>query len=375
MRQPPQHDATRVVLLVGTQKGLFRVTSDRHRETWHMDGPLIAGYEILHAWLDPRDPQHGYAAAKHLVWGAHVYRTNDAGVSWSPTAAPPSHPAGVFDSALNAIWYLAPGRGEDPRTLYAGIDPAGLFVSRDGGDSWHGIDSLNHHDSRQTWEPAKGGFSLHSIHAPSANPNRLFAAVSAGGAFRSDDNGSHWTPINRGVRAEHLPHSAPETGHNIHRLVVHPNAPERLYRQCYNGVYRSDDAGESWTEITAGLPSDFGYAAVTEADDPDVLYVVPIDSNHLRTAVDGRLRVYRTGNGGRTWDELTRGLPQEHAYVSVLRDAMDVDDLPECGVYMGTSSGHLFVSRDGGRSWRLLEAFLPRILSVKAAVLPEEAFA
>ncbi|QIT54752.1 hypothetical protein HC341_05690 [Aquisalimonas sp. 2447] len=371
MRHTAPDGGTRVVLLVGTQKGLFRLESDPHRETWRMEGPLIAGYEITHAWLDPRRPGRGYAAANHLIWGAHVYRTDDDGRHWEPLPQPPMHPVGEHDSALRAVWHLAPGPADDPDMLYAGIDPAGLFFSTDAGNHWAGVDALNHHSTRAQWEPAKGGFFVHSIQVAADHPRRLFAAVSAGGAYRSDDAGATWQPINRGVRAEHLPEECPHTGHNIHRLVAHPRNSDRLYRQCYNGVYRSDDAGDSWTEISAGLPSDFGYVAVTERDAPDSLYVIPIDSNHLRTAVDGRLRVYRTGDAGASWTPLTDGLPQQHAYVTVLRDAMAVDDLPECGVYFGTSSGHLFASRNRGENWQPLTAFLPRILSVQARVVPE----
>lgn len=371
MPQPTTPDAdASVVLLVGTQKGLFRLVSDSRRERWHMDGPLIAGYEITHAWLDPRRPATGFAAANHIIWGAHVYRSGDFGASWQSLPHPPQHPIGEHDTALRGIWHLAPGAPSQPDTLFAGIDPAGLFISTDAGASWSGVEGLNHHATRSLWEPAKGGFFVHSTQVAGDRPQRLFTAVSAGGAYRSDDAGANWVSINAGVRAEHLPQDAPQAGHNIHRLVAHPRDSQRLYRQCYNGVYRSDDAGDSWVEITRGLPSDFGYVAVTEADNPDVLYVIPIDSSHLRTAVDGRLRVYRTADAGETWQPLTEGLPQEHAYVSVLREAMTVDDLPVCGAYFGTSGGHLFASRDRGASWQLLAGFLPRILSVTATVIP-----
>ncbi len=373
MRQTAPERGARVILLVGTQKGLFRLESDAQREEWHMEGPLLAGYEVMHALLDPRHPDRGYAAANHIIWGAHIYRTEDGGRRWDALPGPPMHPLGEHETALRAVWHLAPGPGARPDTLYAGIDPAGLFVSHDAGVHWNGIDGLNHHPSRSHWEPAKGGFFVHSIQGVGEGHRQLFAAVSAGGAYRSDDGGGHWQPINGGVRAEHLPTACPQAGHNIHRLVVHPDNPTRLYRQCYNGVYRSDDAGDSWTEISAGLPSDFGYALATEASDPDTVYVIPIDSNHLRTTVDGRLRVYRSGDGGASWRALTEGLPQQHAYVSVLRDAMSVDDLPSCGVYFGTSSGHLFASRNHGRSWQQLAGFLPRILSVQAHVIPEGA--
>lgn len=356
-----------MILLAGTQKGLFRLQADASRDAWTLEGPLIAGYEILHAWLDPRTPGVGYAAASHTIWGAHLYRTSDYGRSWQPLTATPQHTGSRAAESLQAIWYLAPGLREEPATLFAGIDPAGVFRSDDAGDSWQPLSGLNEHPGRGTWEPARGGFSAHSICQTAQQPERLYAAISAGGAYRSDDGGESWRPINRGVRAEHLPERTPESGHNIHRLVVHPDNPDRLYRQCYNGVYRSDDGGEYWTEISAGLPSDFGYAIASPEREPDTAYVVPIDSNHLRTTPDGRFRVYRTRDAGNSWQALTDGLPQEHAYVTVLREAMTVDRAATPGVYVGTSSGHLFASRDGGDHWHCIAAFLPRILSLSVS--------
>lgn len=361
-----QRDPGATVLLVGTQKGLFRLESDAGRRNWTLDGPLIAGYEILHAWLDPRQPQRGFAAASHTIWGVHVYRTDDGGRSWRSLSATPRHEGARAGETLNSIWCLAPGPDDRPDTLYAGIDPAGVFRSDDAGASWQALRGLNEHPSRDTWEPARGGFSAHSIHQPRQRPERLYAAISAGGAYRSDDAGAHWQPINRGVRAENLPTPQVRSGHNIHRLLVHPSNPERLYRQCYNGVYRSDDGGDHWQEITAGLPSDFGYALASPATEPDTVFVLPIDSNHLRTTPEGRLRVYRSRDAGASWQALSRGLPQEHVYVTVLREAMTVDEDPQTGVYFGTSSGHLFASRDAGESWDCLAAFLPRVLSISA---------
>ncbi|MEX0730850.1 MAG: hypothetical protein WED00_10120 [Aquisalimonadaceae bacterium] len=370
-RPPASPRGTRVVVLVGTQKGLFRLVSDRERRQWTMAGPAIAGYEILHTRFDPMRPRVVHAAAWHLIWGAHIYRSDNAGVDWTSLSEVPRHPPDASAEGLRSIWYLATGPAAQPGLLYAGIDPAGLFVSRDAGGSWQPVTSLNEHPTRNTWEPAKGGFSVHSITCSQSVPGRLYAAVSAGGAYRSDDNGTSWYPINNGVRAENLPDRYASSGHNIHRLLVHPADPSRLYRQCYSGVYRSDDGGLHWTEITAGLPSDFGYAIVSEPDDPDSVYVVPIDSNHLRTTPEGRLRVYRSGDGGRHWRALTHGLPQAHAYITVLREAMDVDSLPDCGVYFGTSSGHLFASADRGQHWQCIAEFLPRILSVKARVIQD----
>jgi photosystem II stability/assembly factor-like uncharacterized protein len=360
---------TAVVLLVGTQKGLFRVRSDRARAHWTLEGPFIAGSEILHAWLDAGDPRVGYAAANHSVWGSHIYVTGDAGRSWAWLSDSPHHPPAPGRSGVKSLWYLAAGDPDDRDALYAGIDPPGLFRSRDGGRRWEPVQGLNEHPTRGTWEASRGVFAVHSIHVDPGDAARVYAAVSAGGAFRSDDGGTTWKPINRGVRAENLPQPAPETGHNIHRLHMPRLRPERLYRQCYNGTYRSDDRGEQWTEITAGLPSDFGYVIDTDPNDPDTVYVIPEESSHMRAMVDGRLRVYRSRNAGAAWEALTEGLPQAHVYVTVLREALATDALTPCGVYFGTSGGHLFASADGGERWTQLAAFLPRVLSISASVL------
>jgi hypothetical protein len=358
----PRHCA----LLVGTQKGLFCFRCDPDRRRWSIDGPHVAGHEVSHAWLDPREPRRGYAAANHPIWGAHVHRSDDAGRSWKALGRAPCHAPGRHGSSLEAIWFLAPGPAESPGMVYAGIDPPGLFVSLDHGEGFEPLPGLNEHPSRPSWEPARGGFAVHSIYLDPGDPRRIYAAVSAGGAFRSDDGGQSFRPINRGVRAHNLPSPSPETGHNIHRLVMHPARPERLYRQCYHGTYRSDDRGDSWTEITAGLPSDFGYALAVCPRDPDTVFVIPEESQHMRTTAGARLCVYRSGDGGRSWEPRTRGLPQEHVYVTVLREAMATDPLD--GVYFGTSSGHLFASRDRGGHWALLASFLPRILSVQVTL-------
>lgn len=360
---------SQLVLLVGTQKGLFRISTELNRNAWNLEGPLIAGYEILHAWMDPRMPQHAYATANHPIWGCHIYRSHDAGHSWEVLPHVPHHRQGLYAQSLKAIWYLAPGHPTQEKVLYAGIDPPGLFISQDDGHHWTPLPGLNEHPSRDRWEPARGGFAVHSIYIDPRTPHRLYCAVSAGGVFRSEDAGTSWIPVNRGVRAENLPQRYPDVGHNVHRMVLHPKQPDRLYRQCYNGTYRSDDRGKHWIEISQGLPSDFGYVIVVNPQDPDMVYVIPEQSSHLRTTVDGKLRVYRSSNGGADWEPLTHGLPQEHAYVTVLREAMDCDGLSPNGVYFGTSSGHLFGSHDNGEHWELIAGFLPRILSVKAAVV------
>jgi photosystem II stability/assembly factor-like uncharacterized protein len=253
--------------------------------------------------------------------------------------------------------------------LYAGIDPAGLFASDDDGASWRDVAALNDHETRVLWEPSRGLYALHSICVGRQDPNRLVVAISAGGVYRSEDGGASWKPANAGVRAEHLPERFPVAGHNVHRVVMHPLDDRRLYRQCYNGLYRSDDGASSWHEITAGLPSDFGYALACDPRDPEMLFQIPESSSHLRTTVDGRLRVYCSRDGGRHWESRSAGLPQEHAYVTVLRDALSADPGAAGRLAFGTSSGHVFVTDDHGASWDLAAEFLPRVLSVQFAMV------
>lgn len=359
---------SRVRLLVGTRRGLFVATSGGERTAWSLHGPAIAGYEVYHAFLDPRDGVTGYAAVRHEVWGAHVYRTRDAGETWEALEARPSFPP-ESDRKLRAIWHIAPGGARESGTIYAGVEPAALFVSEDGGASWSWLSALEAHPTRAAWQPAKGGLALHSIQVDADDPGRIFVAVSAGGGYRSEDGGRAWTPINRGVRAEFLPDPQPEAGQCVHSLRLHPSRPERLYQQNHCGTYRSDDGGGQWTEITAGLPSDFGYVLGIDPHDPDRCWVIPEQSSHLRAVCEGRLRVYETRDAGASWAARTSGLPQEQAWVTVLREAFATDGLHPCGVYFGTSSGHLFASSDG-TTWTVIAQFLPKILSVEAAVLP-----
>jgi hypothetical protein len=349
-----------MMLLVGTAKGLFRVIRDEATARWRVDDPHLAGYSVLHT-LEAPDGRL-FAATSHKIWGAHVYESDDQGATWTPLDAVPEHPAASGRGATKAIWYLALS-GD---TLFAGIDPAGLFRSDDHGRSWQPVEGLNEHPTRSTWEPSKGCFAVHSVYIDTLQPQNIVAAVSAGGVYRSEDGGDTWQPANVGVRAENLPEPYPETGHNVHRVVMHPTLPSRLYRQCYNGTYRSDDGGRSWTEVTEGLPSDFGYGIVTDPNDPDTVFQIPESSSHLRAPVDGKLRVFRSGDGGASWESASKGLPAEHVYVTVLREAMAIDSRDPCGVYFGTSGGQLFASADAAETWEELASYLPRILSVKA---------
>ncbi len=354
-----------VALLIGTRRGLFIARADDARTAWTFSAPQLVGREVYWACLDARDGTL-WAATSHKVWGAHLHRSADLGVNWQLCEATPHH---ADARGVDAIWCVAPGPAHAPGLLYAGIEPAGLFCSMDGGASWTALEGLHAHPTTATWQPAGGSLALHSIHIDPRDARRLWCAVSAGGVYRSDDGGATWAPKNAGVRADFQPGPAPEAGQCVHKLLLHPARPDRLYQQNHCGTWRSDDGGEEWTEITPGLPSDFGYALAIDPADPDALFVVPEESSQMRTTVDGRLRVYRSRDAGATWVALERGLPQQNAWVSLLREALANDTLDPLGVYFGTSSGHLFASRDAGDSWTLIAGFLPRILCVHAAVI------
>lgn len=356
----------RVTLLISTRKGLFIARSDGARGRWAIEGPHLAGYEIQRAFIDPRDGRSGYAAAHHPIWGIHIYRSTDAGCSWQSLTDVPRHGADDSTDNLQTIWGLAPGGADEPATLYAGIEPPGLFVSRDQGESWQCLPGFHKHPTSALWHPAKGGCAVHSLAVDPENSQRLFTALAAGGVYRSEDGGASWQPCNAGIRAPYLSGREPVAGHNDHTLRLHPSG--RLYRQSHTGTWRSDDGGDSWREITAGLPSDFGYALGLDPRSADTLFVIPENSSQFRATVDGRLRVYRTEDGGASWTALAQGLPQSHCYVTVLRDGMDTDGLQPLGIYFGTSSGQVYYSADRGQHWCVLPCVLPPILCVNAEV-------
>lgn len=361
----PMTSGSTITILAGTRKGLFIARSANDRRHWQIEGPHMPGFEIQRAFLDPRDPQRGYAAAHHAIWGIHIYRTEDAGHSWTALKEVPRHGHDDGPDSLQTIWSLAPGPRSAPDRLYAGIEPPGLFVSEDRGESWQELTAFREHPSSQYWRPAKGGCAVHSL-AMAPQGDRFYAALAAGGVYRSDNAGDGWQPLNHGIRAPYLPGDAPIAGHNDHGLRMHPANPLRLYRQSHTGLWRSDDGGEHWTEITDGLPSDFGYALALDARKPDTVFCIPEESSQFRATVDGKLRVYRSEDAGECWQALTNGLPQSHCYVTVLRDGMDSDDLNPLGLYLGTSSGQIFASADRGEHWSLLPATLPPILSIQA---------
>lgn len=354
------------ILLVGTKRGLFVFESDDTRSEWRARGPFLIGREIYHALIDERDGTL-WAATDHAVWGAHVHRSTDRGENWDTLENAPHYPD---ERGLKAIWFIAPGHASTPDRFYAGIEPAGLFVSDDRCETWRSVDALNDHPTNTTWQPAGGGLALHSIIVDADDANRIYCALSAGGVYRSDDGGRSWHAFNRGVRADFQPQRYPEAGQCVHKMLLHPRMKGRLYQQNHCGVYRSDDFAATWIEITGGLPSDFGYALAIDHEDPDALFVIPEESSHMRATVDGKLRVFQSRDAGDSWRPLERGLPQENAYVSILREGMTADTASPCGLYFGTSSGHLFASRDAGASWQMIAGFLPRILCVSATRLP-----
>ncbi|MGH7502323.1 MAG: WD40/YVTN/BNR-like repeat-containing protein [Longimicrobiales bacterium] len=354
----------RLILFVGTKRGLFVAHADALRISWRFSSPRLEGREVYWAAVDTRTGK-AWAATRHAVWGTHIHRSDDLGDTWTVLDATPHH---ADERSVTAVWQIASGPSWQPQRLYAGIEPAGLFVSEDEGRRWRPMDALNTHPTAHQWQPAGGALALHSIAVDPHVPGRVFCAVSAGGVYRSDDDGSTWMAKNDGVRADFLPVASPAAGHCVHKLLVHPAREGRLYQQNHCGVYLSDDAGDSWLEITGDLPSDFGYVLATEPNDADTLFVVPEESSHMRTTVGGRLVVYRTRNAGASWQPLIHGLPQRNAYISLLRDAMAWDRLEPAGIYFGTSSGHVFASRDAGERFQVIAEYLPRVLSVSVVV-------
>jgi len=342
---------------VATRKGLFLLAGEPGSAERIVRGPWLAGYEVYHAAVDPGRPASALALVNHPVWGAHVFRV-DASDPAEAVLLPGPDPTGD-GTAPEMLWHVA-APVLTGGAWHLGAAPAALFRTHDPAGGWTRIAALERHPTRSAWHPAKGGLALHSIQVDPAAPDRLYVAVSAGGCYRSDDGGARWAPINHGVRAAYLADPAAEAGHNPHALRLHPVRPERLYRQDHSGVYRSDDHGERWTEITGDLPSDFGYALALDPVNPDRAWVVPERDSHMRCVCDARLRVFETRDAGATWTPRTGGLPQSNAYVSVLRDALCAG---RAGLHLGTSTGQVFASVDGS-TWRPVPALLPPVLAV-----------
>ena len=359
-----------VLLLVGTMKGAFVLRADAGRRRWDVGGPYFPGSAVYAMAYDSRaGRQRLWAGPNSMHWGGLLRSSDDFGRTWTnPEAANVKFPEGA-GTALKQIWQIAPGREHEPDTLYCGVEPAAIFVSRDAGETWTLNDGLWNHPHRARWEPGGGGLCLHTILLDPAEPNRIRVAISTGGMYVTEDGGSSWRPSNQGVRAEFLPDKHPEFGQCVHKVVQAKQKPERMFLQNHWGLYRSDDRGERWTDIANGVPSDFGFGLGIHPRDPDCAWIVPLESDEVRCTPAGQLRVYRTRDAGNSWEPLTRGLPQEGAYETVLRDAVAVDSLAAAGVYFGTRSGKIFGSADEGDSWSELLDGLPPVIAVKAAVL------
>jgi hypothetical protein len=368
-----------VRVLVGTRKGAFVLTSDAGRQTWDVAGPVFAGWEIYHVKGSPADPDRLYASQSTGWFGQLIQRSDDGGATWETVGnhfpydgVPGTHQ--WYDGTPHPwefarVWHLEPSL-TDPDTVLAGVEDAALFRSTDAGASWHELSGLRCHTSGPSWQPGAGGMCLHTVIVDPTNAQRIFVAISAAGVFRSEDGGETWRPANRGLRSESIPDEDAEVGHCVHRLAMHPSRPEVLYMQKHWDVMRSDDAGDSWQEISGDLPSDFGFAIDVHAHEPDTVYVVPIKSDSEHFPPDGKLRVYRSRTGGGEWEPLTSGLPQANCYVNVLRDAMAVDSLDACGVYFGTTGGQVYASADAGDTWTPIVRDLPAVLSVEVQTLP-----
>jgi photosystem II stability/assembly factor-like uncharacterized protein len=370
---------TGVRVLVGTSKGAFLLTSDGHRDDWEVSGPLFGGWEVYHVAGSPADPDRLFASQSNGWFGQVVQRSDDGGATWEPVGndfsyegEPGTHL--YYDGSskpweFHRVWHLLPSV-EDPDTVLAGVEDAALFRTEDGGQSWAELTGLRTHASASSWGPGAGGLCLHTILPRPDDPARMLTAISAAGVLATADGGSTWQPANNGLHSGFMPEPEAEVGHCVHKLARHPSRPDVVFMQKHWDVMRSDDDGMSWREISGDLPTDFGFAIEVHAHEPDTVYVVPITSDEQHYPPDGRLRVYRSRTGGDEWEPLTDGLPQSDCYVNVLRDALAVDLMDPCGVYLGTTGGQVYVSPDGGDHWTPIVRDLPRVLSVEVQTLP-----
>ncbi len=395
-------------VLVGTRKGAFILSADGKREQWQVSGPHFSGWEVYHMKASPLDANRIYASQTSSWFGQIIQRSDDGGQSWdqpglSPcelpdiTAPPedgsmpqPAPSRFVYDTSpetgkpltthqwydgsqrpwqFTRVWHLEPSPTERD-VVYAGVEDAALFRSSDGGESWQELAGLRGHGSGPDWQPGAGGMCLHTILLDPANDQRIYVAISSAGAFRSEDGGLSWRAINKGLYSDYIPEPDAEVGHCVHNMAMHPSRPGVLYMQKHWDVMRSDDGGDNWREVSGNLPSDFGFPIAVHAHEPDTIYVVPIKSDSEHYPPEGKLRVYRSRGGGDHWEALTRGLPQQHCYVNVLRDAMAVDSMDPCGVYFGTTGGQVYVSADSGDNWKPIVRDLPAVLSVEVQTLP-----
>jgi photosystem II stability/assembly factor-like uncharacterized protein len=393
---------SKVRVLVGTRKGAFVLAADGQRKKWVVSGPHFPGWEIYHVKGSTADPERIFASQSSGWFGQIIQRSDDGGKTWHQPGTPPGEaqkpPDGMTKGESNKfaydaspetgkpltthqwydgsqrpwefkrVWHLEPSRA-DPDMVYAGVEDAALFRSTDGGENWNEVSGLRGHGTGPKWQPGGGGLCLHTIIEDPKDPKRIFVAISSAGAFRTDDGGTTWKPINRGLRSDYIPDPDAEIGHCVHRIAMHPSRPNVLFMQKHWDVLRSDDAGDSWREVSGNLPSDFGFVIDVNANEPETIYVVPIKSDSEHFPPDGKLRVYRSRSGGNEWEALTSGLPQQDCYVNVLRDALAVDSLDTCGVYFGTTGGQVYASADAGDTWAPIVRDLPAVLSVEVQTL------
>jgi photosystem II stability/assembly factor-like uncharacterized protein len=383
-------------VLVGTRKGAFILTSDGKRDKWDVAGPHFAGWEMYHLKGSPAEPNRIYASQTSGWFGQIIQRSDDGGKTWNPPGTKPEDlmspegmPKGqsnmfVYEGVVGThkwydgtqhpwefkrVWHVEPSL-TDPNTVYAGAEDAAIFKSTDGGKTWRELSALRQVKG-QLWQPGAGGMAVHTIILDPKNPNRIYIAISAAGAFRTDDGGKSWKPINRGLKSQYeLPDPDAEVGHCVHRIALHPSRPDVLFMQKHWDVMRSDNSGDQWNEVSGNLPTDFGFPIDVHTHEPETIYVVPIKSDSEHFPIDGKLQVWRSRTGGNDWEPLTKGLPQKNCYVNVLRDAMCVDSLEPCGVYFGTTGGQVYVSPDGGNNWSAIVHDLPPVLSVEVQTLP-----
>ncbi|MEX0681974.1 MAG: exo-alpha-sialidase [Dehalococcoidia bacterium] len=367
-----------VRVLVGTRKGAFVLTSDEKREKWDVKGPEFAGWEMWHIKGSPADPNRLYASENTAWFGQLIQRSDDGGKTWQPVGNEFKYASETgthlwYDGTPHPwefarVWHLEPSL-TDPDTVYAGVEDAAIFRSTDAGQSWQELSTLRCHETASLWAPGAGGMGVHTIVQDPGDAKRIFVAISAAGVFRTDDAGETWRPMNNGLVSKETPNPTAEVGHCVHRIAMHPSRPSTLFMQKHWDVMRSDDAAESWTEISGNLPSDFGFPIDVHAHEPETIYVVPITSDSFHFPPDGKLRVYRSKSGGNEWEPLTKGLPQKDCYVNVLRDSMAVDSLDSCGVYFGTTGGQVYASADSGDNWAPIVRDLPPVLSVEVQTL------
>ncbi len=368
-----------VRVLVGTRKGAFILTADGKRDRWDVSGPHFGGWEIYHLKASPADPNRIFAAQSSGWFGQIMQRSSDGGKTWEtvgnkfaydgPTGTHQWYDGTPHPWEFAKVWHVEPSP-TDPDTVYAGVEDAALFRSTDGGQTWHELAGLRTHSTGSLWQPGAGGMCLHTILLDPKTSGRIFVAISSAGSFRSDDGGTTWRPINKGLKSEGIPDPNAEVGHCVHRIAMHRSRPGTLFMQKHWDVMRSDNAGETWQEVSGNLPSDFGFPIDVHAHEPETIYVVPIKSDSEHYPPDGKLRVYRSRTGGNEWEPLTDGLPQRHCYVNVLRDAMAVDALDPCGVYFGTTGGQVFCSPNGGDRWTPIAEHLPSVVAVEVQSLP-----